>query len=300
MSGSPRFSSSRFVLPVKALRDDLFIRHFVALMTFMVMITASVTLFLFALSHQWTADVLEAATVELPAASVESLPALETALSRHPDIESYDILTKDQVLDLISPWFGENAKDLANTISVPILVPLQFKKDADPDLKELEESVKSVLPEARLVTHHDWLNPLERLTGLLETVGVTSLALLFLALLLAIHGAARGRVATHRDALNLLHLMGATDGFIGSQFQLYFLRLLWPGLMHGFLGGLAAIGFAWLWLSGDASPLLPAFDLMTMLMLVICLIGLGIALLGLLAVAARHAVALTLQSFAWV
>jgi cell division transport system permease protein len=300
MSGSPRFTSSRFVLPVKALRDDLFIRHFVALMTFMVMITASVTLFLFALSHQWTADVLEAATVELPAASVESLPALENALSRHPDIKAYDILTKDQVLDLISPWFGKETEDLANTISVPILIPLQFRDDANPDLKTLEESVQSILPEARLVTHQDWLNPLERLTGLLETVGVVSLALLFLALLLAIHGAARGRVATHRDALNLLHLMGATDSFIGGQFQLYFLRLLWPGLMHGFLGGIIAIAFAWLWLSGDASPLLQPFDVVTVLLLLACLIGLGIALLGLLAVAARHAVSQTLNSFAWV
>lgn len=296
---SPRFSSSRFVLPVRGLKDDLFIRHFVALMTFMVMITASVTLFLFALSSSWTSDVLKAATIEIPASTMESLPVLENVLSKTPSIETYNVLTKDQVLDLISPWFGDNTRDLANTISVPILITLDFDPDAQTDMAGLEESIKVAIPEARLITHQDWLTPLMSLTGLLETIGVLSLALLFIALLMAIHGAARGRVATHRNALELLHLMGAADPFIRGQFQIYFLRLLWPGLLHGFFAGITVIALAWFWLSGDASPLLPPFDVMAVVWLVVTMLSLGIALLGLLALAARHAVAQTLHDFAW-
>lgn len=294
-----RVTSSRFVLPVRGLKDDIFIRRFVTLMTFMVMITASVTLFLFALSSAWTSDVLRAATVEIPASTMENLPVLENVLTKTDSIETYNVLTKDQVLDLISPWFGDNTRDLANTISVPILITLDFHDDVQPNLTALEEAIRVAIPEARLITHQDWLNPLMSLTNLLETVGMASLILLFAALLMAIHGAARGRVATHRDALELMHLMGAEDGFIRGQFQIYFLRLLWPGLLYGFISGLGVIGMAWLWLAGDASPLLPAFDFSAFFMLLLTMISLGIALLGLLALAARLAVAQTLQEFAW-
>ncbi len=295
-----RVTSSRFVLPVRALRDDMFIRTFVALMTFMVMVMTSITLFLFALSREWTDDVLTTATVELPASAVEKLPTLEKILSRDPTIDSYDILTKDKVLDLVSPWFGDNSQELGNTISVPILIPYDIKPGASPDTTALLKQVREVVPQARIITHYDWFAPLERLTHLFQTVGITSLGLLFAALLMAIHGAARGRVATHRDALELLHLMGASDGFILGQFQAYFLRLLYPGLIQGFVVGLLAVGASWVWLAALDIELLPAFTAEAAGATILLLIGVGTALLGLLALAARHAVRQTLLEFTWI
>ncbi len=295
-----RVTSSRFVLPVRALRDDMFIRYFVALMTFMVMVMTSMTLFLFALSREWTADVLTSATIELPASAIEKLPALEKLLSRDRTIESYDILTQDKVLDLVSPWFGDNAKELSNTISVPILIAYDYKPDVKPDTKTLLKQVRDIVPQARIITHYDWFAPLERLTHLFQTIGILSLSLLFIALLMAIHGAARGRVATHREALELLHLMGATDGYILGQFQAYFLRLLYPGLLQGFFVGILGIGASWAWLGTLDIPLLPVMDMEAVSAMILVLIGLAIALLGLLALAARHAVRQTLIEFTWI
>lgn len=295
-----RVTSSRFVLPVRALRDDMFIRTFVALMTFMVMVMTSITLFLFALSREWTADVLTTATIELPAGAVEKLPALETVLSRHPAIDSYDILTKDKVLELVSPWFGEESRELGNTISVPILIPYDLKPGVDIDGKALLRQIREIVPQARIISHHDWFAPLERLTRLFQTVGITALALLFIALLMAIHGAARGRVATHREALELLHLMGASDSYILGQFQAYFLRLLYPGLLQGFCAGLLTIAAAWLWLGTLDLALLPDLTAEAAGATILLLIGVGMALLGLLALAARRAVRQTLLEFTWI
>ncbi|MES2729409.1 MAG: hypothetical protein V4621_04820 [Pseudomonadota bacterium] len=297
---SMRVASSRFVLPVRALRDDIFIRYFVALMTFMVMVMTSMTLFLFALSREWTADVLTSATIELPANAVEKLPAIEKRLSGDGTIESYDIMTKDKVLDLISPWFGENAQELGNTISVPILVAFDFKPDIEPDTTALLKDLRAIVPQAQIITHYDWFAPLERLTHTFQMIGILSLGLLFLALLMAIHGAARGRVATHREALELLHLMGANDSYVLGQFQAYFLRLLYPGLVQGFAVGVLAIGVTWIWLGTIDIPLLPTMTPMAIGAVFLVLIGLAISLLGLLALAARRAVRQTLLEFTWI
>jgi cell division transport system permease protein len=61
---------------------------------------------------------------------------------------------------------------------------------------------------------------------------------------LSVTFATRGAMATNRPIVEVLHFIGARDGFIASEFQRHFLRL---GLVGGAIGGVAAmavLGFA--------------------------------------------------------
>ena len=68
--------------------------------------------------------------------------------------------------------------------------------------------------------------------------GVCILLLMLAATVLSVAFATRGAMATNRPIVELLHFVGAKDGFIASQFQRHFLVL---GLEGGLLGGGAAI-----------------------------------------------------------
>ncbi len=68
--------------------------------------------------------------------------------------------------------------------------------------------------------------------------GIGILALVLAATVLSVAFATRGAMATNRPIVEVLHFIGAKDGFIASQFQRHFLML---GLQGGALGGGAAL-----------------------------------------------------------
>ena len=68
--------------------------------------------------------------------------------------------------------------------------------------------------------------------------GVAVFALVLAATVLSVTFATRGAMATNRPIVEVLHYVGAKDGFIAGQFQRHFLML---GLKGGAIGGGAAI-----------------------------------------------------------
>ena len=68
--------------------------------------------------------------------------------------------------------------------------------------------------------------------------GIGVLLLMLAATMLSVAFATRGAMAANRPIVEVLHFIGAKDGFIAGQFQRHFLVL---GLEGGLIGGGAAI-----------------------------------------------------------
>ena len=68
--------------------------------------------------------------------------------------------------------------------------------------------------------------------------GLGVLALVVAATMLSVTFATRGAMAANRPVIEVLHFVGARDGFIAGQFQRHF---LWLGLKGGVIGGAAAM-----------------------------------------------------------
>jgi cell division transport system permease protein len=68
--------------------------------------------------------------------------------------------------------------------------------------------------------------------------GFAILVLVLIATVLSVTFATRGAMASNRPIVEVLHFIGAKDGFIAGQFQSHFLIL---GLQGGAIGGLAAL-----------------------------------------------------------
>jgi cell division transport system permease protein len=76
------------------------------------------------------------------------------------------------------------------------------------------------------------------MAGTAAAGGVAILALVLAVTVLSVTFATRGAMAANRPIIEVLHYVGATDGFVGSQFQRHFLIL---GLKGGAIGGGGAI-----------------------------------------------------------
>ena len=64
--------------------------------------------------------------------------------------------------------------------------------------------------------------------------GIAILALVLVVTVLSVTFATRGAMAANRPIVEVLHYVGATDGFVASQFQRHFLML---GFKGGAIGG---------------------------------------------------------------
>jgi cell division transport system permease protein len=62
--------------------------------------------------------------------------------------------------------------------------------------------------------------------------------LVLAATMLSVAFATRGAMASNRPVIEVLHVIGARDGYIAGQFQRHF---LWLGLKGGAIGGIAAM-----------------------------------------------------------
>jgi len=93
------------------------------------------------------------------------------------------------------------------------------------------------------------------MAGTAVAAGVCVLILMFAATILSVTFATRGAMATNKAVIEVLHFVGAKNGFIARNFQHHFLLL---GLQGGAIGGGAAIalfalaGLTSRWFAGTA------------------------------------------------
>ncbi|MCR9254518.1 MAG: hypothetical protein NXI16_00285 [Alphaproteobacteria bacterium] len=199
------------------------------------------------LVSQWRWAFDGAVTIQIPAtgdaaADTTRAAALATALEASDQVARARALGPQEIERLIEPWLG--SLDGTGSIPLPRLIDVRLVSGATLDLAALERRVKSVVPEAVIDDHGRWVQGLGQLARTVEVLAVTVLALVGLAVVLAVGLAARTALALHRETVDILHLMGAEDGYVaGLLGRLVFRRTLVGGLI-GLALALATLSLA--------------------------------------------------------
>jgi cell division transport system permease protein len=124
-----------------------------------------------------------------------------------------------------------------DSIPIPGLISVTFKKNTTTDLVSLENELKTVAPRARIDTHESWLSDVVRFTGALQFAAFLLTLIIGITTLVAVAGAVRSKLAENKEELELLHLMGASDSYIAKQLQRHTLILSLQGGGLGILAG---------------------------------------------------------------
>jgi len=247
-------------------KDSLnrFLPWLIAFMVFLMILAMAGMLLLNAITARWDRGINGTLTVQImpkenPEKNAERLQQVLTILARMPEVASYEALNDDQLMVLLEPWLGITAG--AHDLPLPGLVDVELKPDADLDVPAFAKRLAARVPGTSIDDHRVWL---ERLVSLIETAqGLAALVVVFivLATIGTVVFTTRTGLVIHREAIEVLHLIGAQDSYVARQFAG---RALALGLKGGAIGLLLALptlfGIGTLARQMDSS-LLPDFTL---------------------------------------
>jgi cell division transport system permease protein len=144
--------------------------------------------------------------------------------------------SKTETARLLEPWLGTGLT--FDDLPVPRLIVVQIAPDSAPDLGQLAKAVAAQVPSATLDDHRGWVDRMRSMAQTSVAVGLGLTVLVLIATVLSVTFATGGAMAANRSIIEVLHFVGANDGFIAGQFQRHFLLL---GLIGGLIGGAAAM-----------------------------------------------------------
>jgi cell division transport system permease protein len=230
----------------------------VAIMTFLASITTGAVILVGTAASDWQSDVSREVTIQvIPAAGrdMEATVQQASALARgFPGIGDVLPYTKEQSSKLLEPWLGSGLS--LDELPVPRLIVVRIAPGAAPDIPQLRRNLAEQVPGAVLDDHRGFIERMRAMAGTAVAAGVFVLILVVAATMLSVTFATRGAMATNKPVIEVLHFVGAKNGFIAGHFQRHFLML---GLQGGVLGGGVAVllfalaGVFSRWFAGSAA-----------------------------------------------
>jgi cell division transport system permease protein len=160
--------------------------------------------------------------------------AVIAALRSQPGVADVRRVEDKDLHALLEPWLGSGG--IEQDIAIPAMVEAQLAPDVRIDA--IRAVAIAAAPTARVDDNAQWLAPLGRLVRALRWLAVGLVLLTAAATAATVVLAARAALDTHRETIEVLHLMGATDRQVARLFQR---RIALDALFGGLIGlGLAA------------------------------------------------------------
>lgn len=193
-----------------------------------------------ALAARWQEGAGSALTVQVPRPNAEESgqPRIDRALGvlrDTPDVASAHALTARELGELLQPWLGSDAGRLA--IPLPGVIAVRLAPGA-PDPEQIASRLAAAVPGTLTESHGMWMHRLGRLAGSLQACAWLVLAVVAGVAAAVVAIATRAGLAARREAIEIVHGLGASDGYIANRFAGRTTALAATG---GLLGALVAL-----------------------------------------------------------
>jgi cell division transport system permease protein len=212
----------------------------VAIMTFLASLTTGAVMLVRAAANDWQSEVAREVTIQVrPAANrdIEADTAKAAAVARAASgVAEVRPYSKEEAARLLEPWLGTGLP--LDDLPVPRIVVVRIASGAAPDLVQLRQTLGEQVPAASLDDHRSFVDRMRAMSSAAFAGGIGVLLLVLAATVLSVTFATRAAMASNRPVIEVLHLIGAKDGFIAGHFQRHFLQL---GLKGGLIGGGSAM-----------------------------------------------------------
>jgi cell division transport system permease protein len=195
-----------------------------------------------------------ALTVQVPRPTEPAATGSGTRLQRAlallvgtPGIAEAHALSDDELAELLRPWLGSGAERLALPLPAVIAVRL-----ADPGLglDALTRQLDAAAPGTLVESHGVWIGRLSALARSLQACAGLALLLVACVAAAVIAVATRAGLVARREAIEIVHGLGATDSYIAARFAG---RATMLAAIGGWVGAVVALPVL-LMLSSLAAP----------------------------------------------
>jgi cell division transport system permease protein len=175
-----------------------------------------------ALAQHWQQGAGASLTVQVPQATEPAthggqtrLAAVLALLTGTPGVASAHALSDQELADLLKPWLGQGAERLA--IPIPAVIAVRLT-DTGADLAPLTRRLTDAAPGTLVEDHGVWITRLAVLARSLQACAGLALLLVAAVAAAVIAVATRAGLSTRREAIEIVHGLGATDSYIAGRF----------------------------------------------------------------------------------
>jgi cell division transport system permease protein len=187
----------------------------------------------------WQSEVGREVTIQVRPVSgrdiesdVRTAAAIAQASAGIAEVRPY---SKAESEKLVEPWLGSGLA--LGELPIPRMIVVKLA-GGTPDFAALRKTLAAQVPSASLDDHRGWIDRMRTMATAAVAAGLAILVLVVAVTVLSVTFATRGAMATNRPIVEVLHYVGATDGFVAGQFQRHFLVL---GFKGGLIGGGGAL-----------------------------------------------------------
>ncbi len=242
-SRQPDFRRRNFDdLGLKRALGDRMLPLLVAAMAFLAALAMAGSVGAAALARHWQQGAAAAMTVQVPHPSdaaadapVNRLERVVAILRATPGVARARPLSESDLAELLRPWLGNEAGRLA--LPLPAVVEVRLG-DAGADIAGLTAHLQAAAPGTLAESHGVWLQRLSVLARSLQAVASAALLVVALVAAAVITVATRAGLGARRAAIEIVHGLGATDGYIAGRFAA---RATWLAAIGGVAGAVAAL-----------------------------------------------------------
>jgi cell division transport system permease protein len=256
-------SESQAVLPLSRESSSRLLPWIIGIMVYLGAVILAGAMVLAAAAAAWNDELTAAFTVQVTPIDGEKDGEIETRIQNTakmlrnvPGVAIVNVVPAETTMAALEPWLGPNLK--AQDLPLPRVIDVRLEQAGAVDLaalaKELSKDIKGIVVDS----HEYWRGQIESLVRTLELLATVVIVLIGFSAMAAVVFATRSGVAVHRDVIEVLHLIGATDQYVAQQFQRQAFRVsLLGSLFGGLLAVITLFGFGRL-LSDLDAVLLPA------------------------------------------
>jgi cell division transport system permease protein len=239
---------ARSLRPARA--DDLGLRRalsdrllplLVAAMTFLAALTMAGAMAAAGLAQHWRGGAATLMTVQVPTPSGDvpgnppgggtRFDAVARTLAATKGVADARPLSADEVNALLKPWLGVDAAALS--LRLPAVFEVRVDPAAPPDAAALDASLAQAAPGTLVERSFEWLSRLTSLAASLQACAALALLVVAFVAGAVVAVATRAGLAARRDAIEIVHGLGATDRMIAGQFSARITRLTLTGGVLG-------------------------------------------------------------------
>ncbi|MGB1876217.1 MAG: cell division protein FtsX [Rhodospirillaceae bacterium] len=259
--------SLRTDLPLGGDSASRFIPWLVAIMIFLGTLAVSGVSVFDTILSGWSRAVTGTVTVQIPALPADSEQEANQArtdraviaLTDLPSVEGVRVLAHSEIDALLAPWLGEAAA--ASDLPLPDLIDVTLGDGSTTSIEELRSAVTTVVPDAIIDDHRRWFEHLIDLTEGFRLLAIGVALVVTTALALTIVYATRASLAEFREVISVLHLIGARDVYVATQFAKRTLIAALKGSAGGLIAGALALFAIGLLARNVESGFLPDIEL---------------------------------------
>ncbi|HET6239602.1 MAG TPA: cell division protein FtsX [Acetobacteraceae bacterium] len=234
--------------------SDRMLPFLVAAMGFLAALALSGWVGAAALASSWQAGAASALTVQVPQPTDPAAPGgtrvarVLATLRATPYVADAHPLSETELAQLLRPWLGAAANGPA--IPLPAVIAVRLA-DSSADIDALARQLDALAPGTMTEQHAGWMRRLGVLARSLQACAGLILLLVASVAVTVVMVATRAGLAARREAIEIVHGLGATDGYIAGRFAV---RATLLAVVGGGLGALAALPVL-LTLANLATPL---------------------------------------------